>query len=70
MAELPEFYEFEFTVKGRYRIKRDELNFLYETEDLQEAAAIDEQNLRDDPGTLDFFMSGDVEFEVKPVTKS
>lgn len=69
MAELPEYFEFEFTVKGKYRVHRDNLKIAYGTSDPELAAGIDEQNLRDDPATIEFFIAQDedLEFEVRPV---
>lgn len=64
---MPEWFEFEFVVRGRYKVKADELNIVYGTTDLDEAAAIDKANLEDDPSVLDYMLEREVEFEVRPV---
>jgi hypothetical protein len=67
VAEMPEWFEFEFVVKGTYRVKADELNFIYGTTDLDEVAAHDKEQLESDPGVLDYMVSQDVTYEVRPV---
>jgi hypothetical protein len=69
LAELPEHFEFEFTIKGRYRVHRDQLKVAYGTEDLDEAAGIDRQSMEDDPATVMFFVEQEegLEFDVRPV---
>lgn len=71
MAELPEYFEFAFTITGTYKVPTDSIKFVYGVETAEEAAKVDEQNLRDYPDSLDFFVDGseDIKFEVKPVDR-
>lgn len=72
MAELLEFFEFEFVVRGKYLVSRDSLKVDYLTEDVEEAAKIDEDSLGENPDCLSLFVDElcyNLEFEVKPVKK-